>query len=111
MTRRALAPVRAMAEAARFVNSSDLTLRVPVPPAKDELRLLAEMWKDMLGRLEGGVWRIRAFTADASHDLRTPLATIRTAAETILMQSHSPEEYQVSLRRILRQTDRATVLV
>jgi heavy metal sensor kinase len=111
MTRRALAPVRAMAEAARSVNSSDLSVRLPVPLPRDELRLLAEMWNGMLARLEEGVKRIRQFTADASHDLRTPLSAIYTSAEVTLRKRRSPEEYEESLKRILGQTERATALV
>jgi two-component system, OmpR family, heavy metal sensor histidine kinase CusS len=111
MTRRALAPVRAMAEAARSVNSSDLSVRLPIPLPKDELRLLAEMWNGMLARLEDGVNRIRQFTADASHDLRTPLSAIYTSAEVTLRKRRNPEEYEETLKRILGQTERATALV
>ena len=111
MTRRALGPVRSMAEAAGSFDSVDLTRRVPVPAPKDEFRLLAEMWNGMLERIEAGVGRIRQFTADASHDLRTPLAAIRTTAEVTLRRTRSPEEYKIALERILAQSARATTLV
>jgi heavy metal sensor kinase len=111
MTRRALAPVRAMAEAARSFDSTDLRRRVPVPPPKDEFRLLAEMWNGMLERIEEGVEKMRRFTADASHDLRTPIAAIRTTAEVTLRRTRSLEEHERALERILGQAGRATALI
>jgi two-component system heavy metal sensor histidine kinase CusS len=111
MTRRALAPVRAMAEAARSFDSADLRRRVPVPVPKDEFRQLAEMWNGMLERIEEGVERMRRFTADASHDLRTPIAAIRTTAEVTLRRPRSVEEHERALERILGQSGRATALI
>ncbi len=111
LTRRALAPIQTMAEAARSITASDLTMRIPVPQAKDELRLLAEMWNGMLERLEASVYRIRRFTADASHDLRTPLSAVAVTAEVALRRPRETADYQEALRRILGQADRATVLV
>ena len=108
---RALKPVREMALAARTIGSADLSARLPVPAVRDELSLLAEMWNEMLGRLEDSVGRIRRFTSDASHDLRTPLATIRASAEISLRRQRDPQDYRLTLEGILRQTDRATSLV
>ena len=111
LSKRALSPVRKMAMAARSIDSADLSMRLPVPAANDELRLLAGMWNEMLDRLQNGVERIQRFTSDASHDLRTPLATIRASAEIALRKSREPEVYRDTLERIVRQTDRATTLV
>ena len=111
LTRRTLAPIQAMAEAARSITALDLTIRIPVPPAKDELRLLAEMWNAMLGRLEDSVHKIRRFTADASHDLRTPLSAISLTAEVSLRRTRDAATYQEALQRILAQSGRATTLV
>lgn len=109
--RRALKPVTEMAFSAKAIGSGDLSSRLPVPATRDELSLLAEMWNEMLGRLEDSVGRIRRFTSDASHDLRTPLATIRAAAEIAIRRRREPEEYRLTLESIIRQTDRASSLV
>ncbi|MDQ2899176.1 MAG: ATP-binding protein [Acidobacteriota bacterium] len=110
-TRRALFPIREMAQAARSIGSDNLSVRLPVPEPNDELRHLAVMWNGMLGRLEAAVNRNRQFTADASHDLRTPLAILRAAAEIALRRKRAPEEYEEALQCVLRQADRATGLV
>ncbi len=111
LSKRALAPVREMAMAARSVDSADLSTRLPVPIANDELSLLAGMWNEMLDRLQSSVERIHRFTSDASHDLRTPLAATQALAEIALRRNREPESYRDTLRRILHQTDRAATLV
>lgn len=111
LSKQALSPVRDMAMAARSIDSANLSMRLPIPAADDELRLLAGMWNEMLERLQSGVERVQRFTSDASHDLRTPLATIRVSAEIALRRHRELESYRDTLERILLQTDRATILV
>jgi signal transduction histidine kinase len=65
----------------------------------------------MLARLEGAVVRLNQFTADASHELRTPTAVIRTTAELALRRERSPEEYRDSLQKIHSESGRMTQLV
>ena len=108
---RALKPMKEMAFAARAIGTGNLSARLPVPPVRDELNLLSNMWNEMLGRLESSVERIRTFTSDASHDLRTPLAAIRASAEIALRHPRDPEHYGRTLEGIIRQADRATALV
>ena len=107
----ALKPMKEMAFAARAIGAGNLSARLPVPPVHDELSLLANMWNEMLGRLECSVERIRTFTSDASHDLRTPLAVIRASAEIALRRPRDPAHYGRTLEGIIRQADRATLLV
>ncbi len=84
LSARALAPVSRIIQGAERVGVRNLSRRLEVPRAKDELRRLTEHLNAMLDRIEASVKRITQFTADASHDLRTPLALIRTNAELVL---------------------------
>jgi len=108
---RALAPVNEIIKTARGIGVQDLSGRLSVPPANDELRRLSETLNDMLGRIEASVKRITQFTADASHDLRTPIALIRANAELALRRSRSEQEYRETLSRILTTSEETTHLI
>lgn len=82
VTRRALRPVEAVrAELAEITSSGDLARRVPVPDARDEIAGLAATTNETLAALEESVARQRGFVADASHELRSPIASLRTQLE------------------------------
>jgi len=108
---RALAPVNRIIEGAERVGIRNLSRRLEVPRAKDELRRLTEQVNAMLDRIETSVKRITQFTADASHDLRTPLALIRTNAELTLRRPRSESEYREALGRILATSEETTELI
>ena len=108
---RALAPVNAIIETARGVSVQNLSSRLAVPPANDELRRLSETLNAMLGRLEASVKRLTQFTADASHDLRTPVALIRSSAELALRRPRTEDEYRETLSRILAASEETTHLI
>ena len=111
LSRRALGPVDRITEAARHISIQNLSQRLEVPATGDELQRLAETWNDMLRRLEGAVMRLGQFTADASHELRTPIALIRTTAELTLRRERAAETYQEALRQIVAESERTTRLV
>src|SRR5579872_761595 len=111
LSRRALAPVDRMTEAARSISIDNLSARLAVPQTNDELQRLSETWNEMLDRLEGSVARMARFTADASHELRTPIALIRTSAEIALRRQRSPEVYERKLREIHAESEQMTRLV
>jgi heavy metal sensor kinase len=108
---RALVPVSRLIESAEKIGVQDLASRLPVPQANDELRRLTETVNAMLSRIEVSVRRIQQFTADASHDLRTPLALIRTNAELALRRPRTEAEYRETLERILGASEETTRLI
>jgi len=111
ISRRALAPVDAITREARVIGIQNLSQRLAVPASGDEIQRLSETWNGMLARLEGAVKRLSQFTADASHELRTPIALIRTTAELTLRRERSPETYREALRQVVLESERTTRLV
>ncbi len=107
---RALRPVDEITEAARTITVQNLSQRLTVPPAGDELSRLSQAWNETLERLEGAVGRIRQFTADASHELRTPLALIRTTAELALRRERPAGEYREALAQIEHESEKMAEL-
>ncbi|MFF4508696.1 sensor histidine kinase [Streptomyces sp. NPDC001401] len=82
VTRRALHPVEGIrSEMAAITASADLARRVPVPDTHDEVARLARTTNETLAALESSVERQRRFVADASHELRSPIASLRTQLE------------------------------
>ena len=81
LTGLALAPVAAMRRRVAGITATELSARVPVPGSKDEIAQLATTMNAMLERLASATDAQRRFVADASHELRSPLATIRAAHE------------------------------
>lgn len=112
MARQSLSPVVAMAARARRIGVEDLSARLPVANPRDELGRLAETFNELLGRLEASLVQQRQFMADTSHELRTPVATARTAAGVALQQAHRDEaEYRQALQIIEEQTARLSRIV
>lgn len=111
MSRRALAPVDEIIRAARSIGISSLSERLTVPRTGDELERLGGTLNEMLGRLEASVQRIIRFTADASHELRTPVSVIRTNAEVTLRKSRTDAEYREALQQILQQSEEVSRLI
>lgn len=111
LSRRALAPVDAMTREAHALSVDNLGARLRVPDTRDELARLADSWNGVLARLQSAVERVMRFTADASHELRTPVALIRTTAELSLRQQRSAREYQDSLRQIENESQRMSQLL
>jgi heavy metal sensor kinase len=111
LSRRALAPVEAVTRTARTISGESLSLRLKPLRSGDELQSLTDTVNEMLDRLEGSYRRVTNFTADASHELRTPISLIRTEAETALRRSRGEAEYRETLRRILLEAERTTSLL
>jgi heavy metal sensor kinase len=109
--RRALRPLTAMTRSAAAISAEDLSERLPVPPIKDEVQSLALTFNATLERLAAAFNRQRRFTADASHELRTPVTAILGQAEFALSRTRSAEAYQHSLLLIQREAERMQRLI
>ena len=111
LSRRALSPVDALVRGAREVSGTNLSGRLQKLDTGDELQRLSDTLNEMLDRIESAFLRITQFTADASHELRTPISLIRTEAELALRRSRGEAEYKESLRHILLEAERTTALI
>ena len=112
LAHRSLSPVVAMADRARKIGVEDLSLRLPVANPHDELGRLAATFNELLARLEASLNLQRQFMADASHELRTPVTTTRTAATVALQQPHRDEgDYREALEIIEQQAARLSRIV
>lgn len=110
--RRALAPVNRVIAAAREVTVEHLERRIDVPARDDELRTLVLAINELLDRVERGHGALAMFAADASHELRTPIAAVCSELEIALRRPRTPEEWSRSaqtsldeLRRLARVID------
>lgn len=111
MSRRALHPVDHITTTARSIGEQNLGKRLPEPNTQDELQRLSETLNQMLDRIEGAFRRVTQFTADASHELRTPVALIRTTSELALRKHRSEFEYREALGEIHDEAIRTTDLI
>lgn len=100
---RALAPVEAVRAEVEAISTEELHRRVPDPPGRDEISRLASTMNRMLARLEEGQRRQRRFVSDASHELRSPIASIRQHAEVAL--SHPGQTDLLELAEVVLQED------
>jgi len=108
---RALAPVDQITQTARTISAQNLSSRLVVPKTGDELQRLSETLNGMLGRLEAAFKKITQFTADASHELRTPVAVMRTRAELSLRKARSAEEYRDVIAEVLAELEKTSGLI
>ena len=104
--RRGLLPVKQLGDAVAHVDAASLSTRFAVEPLPDELRAIAGRLNDLLARLELSFARERRFTATAAHELRTPLAELRTLAEVNLATPSSESERLESWKDALVTTRR-----
>jgi heavy metal sensor kinase len=111
LSRRALSPVDALTRTARSIGGSNLGDRLEKLTTGDELQRLSDTLNEMLARIENAFLRVTQFTADASHELRTPISLIRTEAEIALRKSRGNDEYREALCHILLEAVGTSSLV
>jgi heavy metal sensor kinase len=110
LAKRALAPVDRIRRAAEQLSTDDLSSRLALALPDDELGRLATAFDAMLDRLDHGFQRQRRFTADAAHELRTPLAIMRSEVDVALANPRSPDDYRLVLASVREELERLTRL-
>ncbi len=111
LSRRALAPVDVVIAEAKAITADDLSKRLTLSAADDQLRRLGVEWNSLLSRIEKAMIRISQFTADASHELRSPVAFIRATAEYHSANPDLTEELKEAFRAIADETRMLTDLL
>jgi heavy metal sensor kinase len=94
LSRKSLSPIENITETSREITASNLNRRLAIAHTGDEVDELAKTINLMLNRLEGSFRRSIQFTSDASHELRTPIAALKTGTEVILSKERTAEEYR-----------------
>jgi len=108
---RSLRPLNNMASQARRITDSSLHTRIEIGRAAAEMELLVASFNELLARLDQSFESMRRFVADASHELRTPVAVIRGEADVALSADRSAAEYRASLAIVLDESRRLSLLV
>lgn len=112
LVRRAFRPLeRISATAQAMGEAKDLSRRIGLPPGRDEFSRLAQTFDQLFARLERSFEAEKQFTADASHELRTPVSIIKGACEYGLKYDETPEERQETLEMIARQAEKMAQLI
>jgi len=111
LARRALLPIERMTDRARTITAERLHDRLPVHNPDDEMGRLATVFNATLGRLEESFEQMRRFTADVSHQLRTPLTAIRSVGEVGLRDHRDEAAYRAIVGSMLEEADRLASLV
>ena len=111
LARQALGPIREVRDAAALITGKNLNRRVPEPGTRDEVEDLARTLNGMLERLESSFETQRRFTADASHELRTPVTAIAGHASYLLRRTNPSDGQRESLEAITSLSTRLGRLI
>lgn len=105
-SKRALIPVTELAERTDAISGSNLSLRIPLRGAGDEIDHLIATYNNMVERLEQSFNQTRQFSTDVSHELRTPLTVIRGQLEVALMTATNTDQYRDAIVTALQDVER-----
>ena len=106
IARKALLPIRQIATAAEQITADHLDRRLPVSQCRDEIGRLASVLNEMFDRLDRSFQQAARFSADASHELKTPLTVLRSSMEDLLDSPTLAEGDRPAIAALLEQTHR-----
>lgn len=107
---RALIPIEGITRTAQEINAQDLNQRLDIQSSDDELQQLTQTFNDMLDRIQQAFHQQQQFTADAAHELRTPLSIMQTGLDVVLSQKRTADRYQASLESMREEVQRLSQL-
>lgn len=102
----AIAPVERLIREVGGINDANIQRRLDLPKHKDEIYQLAATINELLRRIESGINREKRFTADASHELRSPLAAIRGTLEVLIRKPRDTGQYEEKIGQVIGEVDR-----
>jgi len=111
LARRSLAPIGYIASKAENITSKNLSERLIPRGTDDEMDVLIRTINEMIARLESSFKRMAEFTADASHELKTPICAMRGEAEVLLLKERNAGEYQEGLAHFIEQFDHLNQMI
>jgi heavy metal sensor kinase len=111
LARRSLSPIGYIASKARSITSNNLDERLATRGTDDEMDDLIRTINEMIARLESSFKRISEFTADASHELKTPICALKGEAEVLLSKKRPLEEYQEGLAHFIDRFDQLNRMI
>lgn len=111
LSRRSLRPIDELTNTTTRITATNLSERLPLRDSGDQLDRLAMTINQMIARLEASFQRLTQFTADAAHELRTPIAALRGDAEVLLSRNRTAEEYRETLTNSLERLSFLTKLI
>lgn len=108
---RAFKPVESVVQAARQITTEDLSLRIDLKGKEGEIGELVETFNQMIGRLQQSVDRIREFSSDVSHELKTPLTIMRGEMEVALRKERDIEEYKTVFKSVYEEVNKLETII